>query len=263
MGITREFTVEQRGLSLPDYAALKPVGTVPIGPVYTSTDIAELAARLGSIVTFDRRGNVLWFEDFENTLGAWTTHYSGIGGSVALSTTRARSGSFSAKLVTGNVTGNEVWISRSFPLPSSDRLGFEVSFTIVEQMATIKFQIKIDAINGNAYWLAIQYTYATKKLEYQGIDWEWHTIQEILMGSSYSWFHTMKLVFDQHSGKYTRLIWDNAEFDLSTISYSCDVGGGALPKVTVWIEGVTASDLNVPMYIDDVIVTQNEPPNPK
>ncbi|GAH92629.1 unnamed protein product, partial [marine sediment metagenome] len=42
------YVVRTRGIGLPDYAQPKPVGSVPVGPIYTSTDVGELAARLGS-----------------------------------------------------------------------------------------------------------------------------------------------------------------------------------------------------------------------
>jgi len=39
--------------------------------VYQMTDLGELAVRLGSIVTHDRRGDVIFLEDFEEGMGRW------------------------------------------------------------------------------------------------------------------------------------------------------------------------------------------------
>jgi len=40
-------------------------------PVYVMQDLAELAARLGSTVVLDRRGSVIFMEDFGKGLGGW------------------------------------------------------------------------------------------------------------------------------------------------------------------------------------------------
>ena len=50
----------------PDYG-----GAAPLATVYTLQDLAELAARLGSIDVFDRRGNVLLLDDFESGIKKW------------------------------------------------------------------------------------------------------------------------------------------------------------------------------------------------
>ena len=40
---------------------------------YGLTDLGELAVRLGSPVSFDRRGDVVMMETFEDGLDAWVT----------------------------------------------------------------------------------------------------------------------------------------------------------------------------------------------
>ena len=55
------------GHGYPDYGTQGPVSTV-----HSIQDLGELAVRLGSIVTFDRRGNVLWLDGFDSGIGAWS-----------------------------------------------------------------------------------------------------------------------------------------------------------------------------------------------
>ena len=47
-------------------------GTTPQGMVHRVADLAELAARLGSPDVFDRRGNVLFMDSFENGQNNWS-----------------------------------------------------------------------------------------------------------------------------------------------------------------------------------------------
>lgn len=230
----------------------------PLATVFTLEDMAELAARLGSIDTFDRRGNILWFDDFENTLHKWATHYSGTDGSVSLSAIVSRNGAFSARLVTGNLTGNDAWLYRFFTPPRLSKLGFEISFAFQTTYATIIFAFNID--DGVDESIAeIRYTIATSKLEYRGADAAWHALQTIRTYSTLVYFHTMKLVIDPLTNKYVRLLWDTTEFDLSAISYYCEEGGGDVPEMAVYIKGESGEDVNAIMHLDDAILTQNEP----
>ena len=77
---------------------------------YQVTDLGELAVRLGSPISHDRRGDVIWWDDFECTLNKWQTVANGAGSSVALSDARARNGRYSALLISGSAVVD-------FPLP--------------------------------------------------------------------------------------------------------------------------------------------------
>ncbi|KKK91844.1 hypothetical protein LCGC14_2708890, partial [marine sediment metagenome] len=87
-------------------------------------NIAELAARLGGIVSFYRRGDVLWLDDFEGTIGKWAV--SGTGASASLSTDDARNGAKSGKLTLG--AGKEIFINRVMGYPVISNMGFEMSW---------------------------------------------------------------------------------------------------------------------------------------
>src|SRR4030042_6725681 len=93
-----QVTLTPKGVGLPDYSQSKPLGAVPVSsnsPVYTLTDSAELARRLGSITTFDGRGYILWYDDFEGgAVGTrWTTS-----GTVTQSAAYCRNGTYSCKI---------------------------------------------------------------------------------------------------------------------------------------------------------------------
>ena len=66
---------------LPDYgmyAALENMGNL--------VDYGELATRLGSIVSFNREGNVIFWDDFEKTPIKWLNLTGGIRGRLSLHT---------------------------------------------------------------------------------------------------------------------------------------------------------------------------------
>ncbi|GAI56753.1 unnamed protein product, partial [marine sediment metagenome] len=64
--------------------------------IYRLADMGELAVRLGSIVTHDRRGDVIWMDNFDSGIAKWYQFASDDDGLVEWSAERSRSGGFSA-----------------------------------------------------------------------------------------------------------------------------------------------------------------------
>lgn len=263
MEIIEIYTVPTRGIGLPDYAAPKPVGSVPIGPISTSTDVGELAARLGSPVTFDRSGNVIWYDDFEDNINKWYHAFLGGGGSIILSTDTARNGAKSCKLTTGNLTDNWAFITRFQPYPILSRLGGEISFTVNSDLQRIRFLLTL--YNGTqAFYGEVCYVPSTGLLQFRDRNYDWRTFSNNInlyptVGTVYA-FHTMKMVVDYPNLRYTRCIVNNVTYDLSAFPlFVRDTVGSS--HMTFSLEIVTNVDANRFIYADDAIITQNEPDN--
>lgn len=258
MKVTKSFTVETRGIGHPDYAAPKPVGQVPVGPIYTVTDIGELAARLGSIVTFDRRGNVIWLDDFEGTENKWVLGGSGEGYNFVISAEAARNGCFSGKLNPGILEGNYGFITHSCPYPVLSKLGLECSFTWDTDIKIISLRLHLYT-GTDYYWAQIKYDEGEKKLYYRGVPFGWYEFaSDVRLLVYFNHFHTAKLVADFATGRYERFILNNREYDLSSYKLATNTST-YYPNVYNTIHLTNGSDGINPIYIDDVIVTQNEP----
>lgn len=263
------FPVPQKGIGLPDYSAPQPTGQVPQGPLYTSTDIAELAARLGSIVTFDRRGNVLWMDDFEDNINKWLgAGFSGVGGSVSLSTVRARNGASSARLITGNLIGDTAQLQKVLPYPYLSRIGFEISFTANLHLSEHFLRYLI--WHGTHYYMATVriipplgsatlQAEAVNRLQIVDNTLGWVDIDNVPMGAPE--FNTVKLVSNPTvPRRYERLILNSREYDLRAYSLEQAVASEAYE---MWFISriTTGVNANETAYADDAIITQNEPPN--
>ena len=98
--------------------------------VFANLDHAELAARINNINTYDRRGNIMWWDDFEGSILLWDIGGSGTGRNAELSTAEPLVGSQCCKLTTGDAINNEGGIFRFFQLPTTTTLGAEISFRI-------------------------------------------------------------------------------------------------------------------------------------
>ena len=226
--------------------------------VYQLTDMGELAVRLGSIVTHDRRGDVIWFDGFEDGLAKWTTATFGAGAAVDLSVARARNGLFSARLVAGSDGGQVGRLDKTVPFPVLSPMGAEVSFALQQNIDELEFVFDIyDGVDVTQY--SITWSDTNNNLLYRDSNGD---NQELASGVDLSMvlnlFHTLKLVVDMENKVYARLILDQTEYSLAGIAALAiaDVTSAAV-RIRVNLIGRVGS--NDVIRVDDVIITQNEP----
>lgn len=257
------FTVDGTGVGNTDYAAPRPVGQVPVGPVYTLTDLAELAVRLNSSDIFDRRGNVIMMDSFEGGIEKWFTESYGAGGYTEWTTIRARTGSFSLRLVAGSDWLRSSIARRWIAYPIMSRFGFEVSFYLLQEGTVEDMSLLASLYDGtHMIDMGVGYNLVDKRLYYYDSD-----LNEVdlatglnLYSPNMTIFHTMKVVIDGERREYVRLMLNDMYFDLSGVA----LHSMALPtesRLQIKLGVHSRAACNGEMYVDDVIVTQNEPIN--
>lgn len=237
----------------PDYGVGAPKQTI-----YAMLDFGELAARLGSPVTFDRRGDVMWFDDFEHGPNKWATSLTGSGGSVDITNEKARTGALSCKVITGDSENDYAHIIHREPYPVLSKMGLEYSLLTAETTAVLYFIY--DIYTGTYRHSAkIKLELATHSWYYGNSSGLWVALPTTakLTQSSYT-FHTVKLVIDTTTRKYVRLIGDNVSYDMSALSYRY-VADATDPIIKVQLSFYPTEDASKTIYYDDVILTQNEP----
>ena len=220
---------------------------------------AELAARLGSIVTFDRRGDVVWFDDFLSGVKKWTFASGGTGSAFEWSAAAAKFGGYSGKLITGDTVGDTGSIRKVvIPQPLS-RMGLEYCFTTEEGLSEMLFYPYID--DGTTWiWPFIKYLPGYDTLQYFGSDFAYHDLDtDLTLYEDITNFHTIKVVADINKREYVRCLVDNISFDMTGIPvYAADSLIQAA-MIDINIKTTTRLPSNQSIYIDHVIVTQNEP----
>jgi hypothetical protein len=228
------------------------------GPVYEEIRLAEHAVRLGSPVSFDRRGDVIWFDDFEQGLGKWSEAGLGTGYSITPSVSYARSGGLSAHLVAGSTSSRYASIAHLSPYSSQTKLGFEIAWTYGANWE--RLNILIDVYDGSYHYIG--------EIEYQAANRRWvyydsaYTAQPFLTEfepyiNSYL-FNVAKLVIDLAAVKYARALINSQGVALP---YSCyrSVDTSTVPQVQVSLTLKSLAGYNAESYVDDAIITQNEP----
>lgn len=226
--------------------------------VFGQIDTGELAARLNSIVTHDRRGNVVWMDDFEAPTLKWKTSTPNTGDEVALYITSTKTGSIAAKLTTGDQIDDVVSMYKYFQRPVMKRLGFEFSTTI---NANTKFVTGIIWVQygSKLYYGTIYLDVQNSKVWYADVGGT-----PVELDSDYGFvtddkaWYTLKIVIDSELKEYVRVILNGKTYPMPGIKLHTN-SGTALWFLAVQIDHVTATTANNAIYVDNVIITQDEP----
>ena len=237
----------------PDFGAYAPKKTVG-----SMADNAELAARLGSIVTYDRKGDVVFLDGFESGLSPYLIAGAGTGWSVTQSNEHSRNGGFSAKLVCGSNGVREARLHKHLPYPTLGNLGFEASFTLHADVEYVLFYLAIydgtNLIEGQ-----IQFDQDNSRLRYRNEFGPFTTIEDGLRLYEHNdMFNTLKFMVDFVNSNYVRVMLNERTWSLAGIPVNTSLSGFA-PHIAcnVYCRGVAAK--NATIFVDDFIVTQNEP----
>ena len=228
------------------------------GSLYEEVEAGELAVRLGSPVTFDRRGRVLWYDTFERGLGAWVLAEVGAGSVPHLTTETCRTTGVAVKIEPGAFVGDISRMSHFQPYPALGKFGNELSFSLADSYCKLHLQMYV--YTGSQFLRAeARYDRPAQKLEYRDSAGAWQTLASgLLIYPEITLFHTLKLVVDFATQKYSRLIFNASSYLLS--SYAIAVAASAVePQMITRITGEIASVGAGVIYVDDVIITQNEP----
>jgi len=229
--------------------------------VYPLLDVGEAAARLGSIVTYDRRGDVVWFDDFEHSLRKWESTLGGLGARADISLAIQRHGDFSVLLCSGATDPFFSQIGTRVYLPGLTRCGFEASFAIANLTDRVTLTLVIYT-GSRVLWGAVQWAINGQLHQYLDADGVWQTlaINQVPYVGSHA-FHTMKLVIDPDSEEYTRILIDGAVYEPATPGVIA-ADNSTPAQINPFITNIGFTPMTRYVYVDDVIITQNEPAKP-
>jgi ketosteroid isomerase-like protein len=221
-------------------------------------DLGELAVRLGSIDTFDRRGEVLWASDIRYGLADWQTKTGGAGSSVALTATGTYNSPYALRLTAGAVAGAWADAYHMFVVSESTRQGLEVGvlFFAPFNVLTMEMDRALDGTMSNAM-VTIDNNLLQLIVHATVGDVAFATLP-LTLDATDGLPHNMKLVVDWTLGSFVRFIFDQHEYNLSMFQmpttplmpYEYN-----LSNVIVWSDGFNVCEANLRYEI----ITSNEP----
>jgi hypothetical protein len=225
---------------------------------YPLFDLAELAVRLGSSVTFDRRGSVIWFDTFEYGLGAWGAPLCLGGGELSLTAERVELPPFAANLTTGAGAGSGCNLYREEHTPRSPTLGMSAGILYSGNIGEFYLEIgHFQAGSVYTYRLIIDVTNNNVDILTDG------GVVTIDSGSVNAYFTGIfgryKFVIDLDNHRYVRAQYFGTELDLSDYSPS-QSSTFKNDHLKLLIQATTDSGVEGYITIDNVILTAQEQP---
>ena len=224
---------------------------------YRIDDLAELAARVGSPVVYDRRGEVVFMETFAYGFDTWQKAYSGAYSRVVLDPIRFVSNGFSALLGAGTDEGGYAILYLNVPYLSVDSLGLEFRGIINANVNYIRGEIW--RYDGSYQHQANLYYYPVSgdlkvKVKSGGI-------QTILSGETIALdvevFSFFKLVISVQSETFLRVLFNGKEINISDLSYH-KVESKLEPHIKIRFTCQSNGAGNAELFLDNVILTRNE-----
>lgn len=226
--------------------------------VYGVHELGELSARLGSIVTVDRRGTVMLLDDFDDAPLKWYVDTGGAGESATHCTTNAKRGAGSVEIANVKDALSWVMLDRFMENPQVGSMGIEFSFTLHTSIPELWVGVN-EILGGLRYRPRIRLRPGTGDISVFDSGAAWAVIDSgfNLVKNDYMWY-TAKLVYDRATGYYKRAIFGGQEYDLSSYAIPSDASV-ADPWLNpfLYVAGSFASAAT--NYADDFILTQNEP----
>lgn len=225
---------------------------------FSLQDMGELAVRLGSIDTFDRRGDVIYIDDFRHGVTNWQASLPGTAAKMELSVRSSFQSPYCIRLLNSLETTRVLSMSRVLALNLNGNLGIEICFKGTAYFDTFYSQF-IVGTTAKVITTKIRLNTLTKQVEAYDSS-AGFTYANIDLPATYpiTTLHFMKYVFSPSTGKYIRLMYDDIEVDISDIAYKVAAGGSS-PTSIIGVEmlgnSVVASDIDMLHYI----ITSNEP----
>jgi len=232
-----------------------------VGPkdiVYGLDDLGEHAVRLGSPHLWDRRGDALYATCFREGLGMFHGALSGAGATVRLSTGHSRQGAYAVMLRSGVDALRYAMLHLAFPFQDPSAVGLELSFAVNPRTSEIRADVEwYDG--ANVHRGRVLYDHVLSQLRYWTPGGVWAVLQAgVVRHTCIRPEHTMKLVVDMDVQEYVRFLLDEQAYDMRGIAAETVLDLRApYWYFAIWHFGLVG--FNVDTYIDNVIVTQNEP----
>ena len=237
----------------PDYSRY-----LPGSERYALADLGELAARLGSPVTYDRRGEVLWMDACDGGIAAFSPSGSGTGNIVFLTTFFPFHGHYSLEMRAGSDGTRLSQVTKKLSHVSMLRSGLEVAFYLVS--ANESFGVRLLKFDGtNMIYGDISLFGTTELLCYLDSAGVYQTIVATGgVADPYGIYHHIKIVVDFTTQKYVRALYNDAEYDLSGIALRSEAAAD-IRQYRIRLRQTGRAGLNDIARLGHVILTGNEP----
>lgn len=220
--------------------------------------LEELAARLGSIVPWDMKGNIVLAENFESELTDWYDGSDAVGSTATRSSRHKYSGDWSVKLYNIGGDGSYALLHRYFHFPGTTKYAAFARFGWDEDCQSIALSINLKT-GSREFYIVVIYDLPTTTLKVQTTGEAYHNVTTALtLSQSIVTWYPVLVTFDLATGYYDKLYVGDTEYDISGVAlYYTEVGTDPEGDISV---GATPGDaIPFTAYADDIILAKNVP----
>jgi len=218
---------------------------------------AELAARLGSPITFERSGSTQLMETFESGTQRWNFAVSGADPEYGLSAAVSSHGGYALRLVGGSTADYYCLAQMKQHMVHQGKIGMSCKFCIPGACeSTCMYLILYDG--AYVHEARVRYRAVDHKLDVYCLTTGWTEVDAALGMASEDWaWNQWKFVIDPDTYHYVRVLFNNQLIDVSDREY---YHNDSLAGSKMWIKIYVYSrdGENDVLYVDDVILTAAE-----
>ena len=218
---------------------------------------AELAARLGSPVTFERSGSIQLMETFEYGSQRWNFATDGANLEHSITPTVSSHGGYSLKLGGGVDLGKYTLAQMKQHAVHQGKIGVSCKFCIPGSCESVDMYLMLYD-GANVHEARVRYRSVDHKLDVYLAAVGWTEVDDALGMASEDWaWNQWKFVIDPATYHYVRLLFNNQLIDVSDREY---YHTGSLAGSKVWLKIYVYSrdgESDV-LYVDDVVLTAVE-----
>ena len=227
------------------------------GDTHRVDDMAELAVRLGSVLTFRRDGEVQTIEDFSGGLGAWYTIATGASGTFYLANDTFLSSGVSLQLAQDAADEEYCNLYKINPVFVTGKVGFHGNIAVRKKPKYVTWSFWLYDIAGGASF-EFRYSFDDAAIAYLDSEGEYIPIADnVVLYPHLHLFHSYKLVVDLEQRAYVRLYLNEDEYPLVGISGHLEAATDYTYLLAILsVESSPARDVEV--YVDNLVITRNE-----
>lgn len=218
---------------------------------------AELASRLGSLMTYDRRGQLLFQTDFSRGLEWFRLEDNPNSWTYEIDSEHCQTGGFSLRVDSPEAADQLCSFGLYDYVAVSGKVGIEIAFSC--SSAATKLELWIGVYDGTNYHIgALQYLVADGNLAYLNSSYVFTLAKDGPTKSvSPDHWEYLKLVIDTDNDLYERVLWNASAIDVSSNALYAGASS-AEPRiyVTLIIRSITTPAVS--WYIDRAILTVSE-----
>lgn len=229
----------------------------PIQDLYKTLDYGEIAARTGSLVGFDRKGNVIFVDDCSSGVSRWNK-IEWPGERVVGKYGYNIFGGYSIYIEDNGLDGNKPGIYTSLPIFKNSKAGLEIIGSFAYGRTLVEMMLQFD--DGSqllTFMVGFNNNDGTISLYDKSLGWvTFGYFNPMPSGAMWTWY--AKMVVDPVSGKYNRFKFNGEDFDIA--NYLAMVGQSNYAQLTVLqvTAGYAVANSYGGINLNGVIFTVNE-----